>query len=179
MSKTPAGKARVDRAEERITKALVELSGDVDRVAPAVPGADSGVPFSIPGREPAERAPTPMEERDGARCSRKSQGPSGPIGMDRDTAAATRQGARTADELEDNGWNSAAGRERTRIQQQGTMDDAMHQRDLRTTGTPVPGVRGGMGVRADVNSRMTRTIRNQLTSRKTRMAHPALNHSKS
>ena len=37
----------------------------------------SGVTLSSPGRRPAGRAPTPTEERDGARRSRKFPGPRG------------------------------------------------------------------------------------------------------
>jgi hypothetical protein len=44
LAKTPADKARIDKAEERITKALVEMSGDVDGTRPSQTGAPAVAP---------------------------------------------------------------------------------------------------------------------------------------
>ena len=123
MEETEAGRARLANHSDRLDRTMAEqLEWQVIRPAAAEPAAaptakasflarrahdgadepqpgrsgtgdESGVPFSISGQEPAERAPTPTEERDGARGSRKSQGPSGLIGADRDTAATARQNA--------------------------------------------------------------------------------------
>ena len=46
LSKTPAGKIRVDRAEDRITRAWVEMSGDVDGTRPSQTGASA---VALPG----------------------------------------------------------------------------------------------------------------------------------
>ena len=61
-------------------------------------GGESGVPFSIPDAESAGHVPT--QEGRTARVQTKSQGPSGLIGADRDTAAAARQNADAAAEME-------------------------------------------------------------------------------
>ena len=51
VSENPSGKARVDDAAERITRALVEVSGDVDGGQVPGGGVDGGqVPGGMTGR---------------------------------------------------------------------------------------------------------------------------------
>ena len=54
LAKTPAGKARIDKAEERITKALVEMSGDVDGKWPSQTRTSAAAPPGFSGTAAAE-----------------------------------------------------------------------------------------------------------------------------
>ena len=80
-------------------------------------GADSGVPFSTPGPVPAADLPT----QEGARrqAAGKPQGPSGLIGADRDTAAATRQRGDERLYESRNHWGPAEYAREARLQEHG------------------------------------------------------------
>ena len=67
VSKTPAGKARVDDAAERITRALVDMSGDVD--GGQVPGGDVDG-GQVPGGDERKGPDPPFEN-----LQRPMQGP--------------------------------------------------------------------------------------------------------
>ncbi len=49
LAKTPAVNARVDTAEERLTTALVEMSGDVDGKLPSQIGTSAAAPPGFSG----------------------------------------------------------------------------------------------------------------------------------
>ena len=82
-----------DHTAERQQKILDSYGARKEPLQPGCSGtgADSGVSFSVPDMESAERVPT--QEGRTARVQTKSQGPSGLNGADRDTAAAARQNA--------------------------------------------------------------------------------------